>query len=101
MRGMPLVQIPTSVVAQVDSGLGGKTAIDHPRAKNLIGAFYQPRLVVADVATLKTLAQREFREGLAEVIKYGAIMDAQMFGVFEHGLPAMIAPRYREAGRDR
>jgi 3-dehydroquinate synthase len=91
MRGIPVVQVPTSVVAQVDSALGGKTGIDHRRGKNLIGAFYQPRLIVADVAALKTLREREFREGLAEVIKYGAIMDAPQFAALEADLPAILA----------
>ncbi len=91
MRGIPAVQVPTSVVAQVDSALGGKTGVDHPRAKNLIGAFHQPRLVVADVSTLKTLPEREFRQGLAEVIKYGAIMDAPMFAALETGMPSILA----------
>ena len=91
LRGVPLVQVPTSVVAQVDSSLGGKTAINHRHGKNLIGAFYQPRLIVADIATLKTLPEREFREGLAEAIKYGAIMDAEMFAALERSLPAILA----------
>ncbi len=93
LRGLPLVQVPTTVVAQVDSALGGKTAINHRHAKNLIGAFYQPRLIVADVSTLATLPEREFREGLAEVIKYGAIMDAAMIVDLERDLDAILARR--------
>jgi 3-dehydroquinate synthase len=93
LRGVPLVQVPTTVVAQVDSALGGKTAINHRHAKNLIGAFYQPRLIVADVSTLATLPDREFREGLAEVIKYGAIMDAPMIADLERDLDAILARR--------
>ncbi|HXD90117.1 MAG TPA: 3-dehydroquinate synthase [Candidatus Binataceae bacterium] len=91
LRGLPLVQIPTTLVAQVDSALGGKTAVNHRSAKNLIGAFYQPRLIVADTATLATLPDREFREGLAEVIKYGAIMDAPFLAWLEHEMPAILA----------
>jgi 3-dehydroquinate synthase len=91
LRGVPLVQAPTTVVAQVDSALGGKTAINHRHAKNLIGAFYQPRLIVADVSTLATLPDREFREGLAEVIKYGAIMDAPMIADLERDLDSILA----------
>ena len=90
MRGITLVQVPTTVVAQVDSALGGKTAINHPRAKNLIGAFYQPRVIVADVMTLASLPEREFREGLAEVIKYGAIMDAPMIEALELHLESIL-----------
>ncbi|MBV8357801.1 MAG: 3-dehydroquinate synthase [Deltaproteobacteria bacterium] len=96
LRGLPLVQVPTSMVAQVDSALGGKTAVNLRNAKNLIGAFYQPRLIVADVGTLASLPEREFREGLAEVIKYGAIMDAPFIGWLEQEMPMILA---REANR--
>jgi len=93
LRGVALVQVPTTVVAQVDSALGGKTAINHRHAKNLIGAFYQPRLIVADVTVLGSLPDREFREGLAEVIKYGAIMDAPMIADLERDLGSILARR--------
>jgi 3-dehydroquinate synthase len=96
LRGVPLVQVPTTVLAQVDSALGGKTAVDHPRGKNLIGAFYQPRLIVADVTTLATLNEREFREGLAEVIKYGAIMDAAFIDELERIMPTLLRRRTAE-----
>ena len=96
LRGLPLVQVPTSMVAQVDSALGGKTAVNLHDAKNLIGAFYQPRLVIADVETLTSLPEREFREGLAEVIKYGAIMDAGFIEWLEQQMPMILA---READR--
>jgi 3-dehydroquinate synthase len=90
MRGVAVVQIPTTMLAQVDSALGGKTGINHSSAKNLIGAFHQPRLVVADVAALATLPDRAFREGLAEMIKYGAIMDAPMIAALESAMPAIL-----------
>ena len=75
-RGVPFIQIPTTLLSQVDSAVGGKTAINHPMGKNMIGAFYQPQRVLADIDTLRTLPQRELAAGLAEVIKYGFIRDA-------------------------
>ena len=83
LRGVPLVQVPTSLLAQVDSAIGGKTGINHVRGKNLIGAFYHPRLVLADPATLLTLPERERTEGWAEVVKYGIILDAELFDRLE------------------
>src|SRR6266702_7493470 len=83
LRGVPLVQVPTSLLAQVDAAIGGKTGINHTRGKNLIGAFYQPRLVLADPATLLTLPVRERTEGWAEVVKYGIILDTELFTQLE------------------
>ncbi len=83
LRGIPFVQVPTSLLAMVDSSVGGKTGINLPEGKNLVGAFHQPALVLADLHTLKTLAQREFRAGLAEVVKYGIIYDAPFFQLLE------------------
>ncbi|HNT40167.1 MAG TPA: 3-dehydroquinate synthase [Rubrivivax sp.] len=91
MRGVPFVQVPTTLLAQVDSSVGGKTAINHPRGKNMIGAFHQPQRVVCDLATLDTLPQRELAAGLAEVIKYGPIADADFLGWIEAKLPALLA----------
>ena len=91
MRGIPFVQVPTTLLAQVDSSVGGKTGIDHPKGKNLIGAFYQPRLVLIDVDTLATLDQRQFRAGLAEVIKYGVAIDLQFFEFIEANGDAILA----------
>ena len=94
MRGVPFVQIPTTLLAQVDSSVGGKTGINHPLGKNMIGAFYQPRAVIADTATLATLPARELSAGLAEVIKHGAILDADFFDWIEANIEPLI-------GRDR
>ena len=84
LRGIPFVQVPTTLVAQVDSSVGGKTGVNHPKGKNLIGAFYQPRMVVIDPRVLKTLPPRQWIAGLAEVIKYGMIADKQFFDYLEH-----------------
>lgn len=89
-RGVNFIQIPTTLLAQVDSSVGGKTAINHPRGKNMIGAFYQPRCVLIDVATLATLPEREYRAGLAEVIKYGLIVDADFFDWLERNADALL-----------
>jgi len=89
LRGIPFVQVPTTLVAQVDSSIGGKTGVNHPLGKNLIGAFYQPQLVLSDPDVLHTLPAREYRAGLAEVIKYGVIADARLFKFLEtemHGI---------------
>ena len=91
MRGVPFVQVPTTLLAQVDSSVGGKTAINHPLGKNMIGAFYQPQLVVCDLAVLDTLPAREFSAGLAEVIKYGPISDMAFFDWLERNMDALIA----------
>ncbi len=91
MRGISFVQIPTTLLAQVDSSVGGKTGVNHPLGKNMIGSFYQPRLVFADVRVLKTLDPAEMRAGLAEVIKYGVIRDEEFFRYIEEHLEQVLA----------
>ncbi|MDY7545745.1 bifunctional shikimate kinase/3-dehydroquinate synthase AroKB [Glaciimonas sp. CA11.2] len=91
MRGVPFVQIPTTLLAQVDSSVGGKTGINHPLGKNMIGAFYQPQAVLADITTLQTLPKRELSAGLAEVIKYGAVIDAAFFDWLEANIGKLMA----------
>jgi 3-dehydroquinate synthase len=91
MRGVPFVQVPTTLLAQVDSSVGGKTAINHPAGKNMIGAFYQPLRVVCDLSVLCTLPQNELRAGLAEVIKYGPIADAEFFSWLEAHMGDLLA----------
>ena len=91
MRGVPFVQVPTTLLAQVDSSVGGKTAINHPLGKNMIGAFYQPQRVVCDLDVLASLPARELSAGLAEVIKYGPIADMAFFDWIEANLPALLA----------
>ncbi len=91
MRGVGFIQLPTTLLAQVDSSVGGKTGINHPMGKNMIGAFYQPRIVIADTATLETLPARELSAGLAEVIKHGAITDAAFFDWIEANIGQLMA----------
>src|SRR5437764_3211054 len=91
LRGVALVQIPTTLVAQTDSAIGGKTGVNLPEGKNLVGAFYPPRMVVVDTNVLKTLPQREFCGGLAEVIKYGVIADAKLFAFLEKNIEKLLA----------
>lgn len=95
MRGINFVQLPTTVLAQVDASIGGKTAIDHPRGKNMIGAFHQPRLVVVDPTAARTLPEREFRSGLAEIVKHGIVLDAEYFAELERDQAPLLA---RELG---
>ena len=91
LRGIPFVQLPTTLLSQVDSSVGGKTGINHPRGKNLIGAFYQPRAVLIDVATLDTLPEREYLSGLGEIIKYGAVLDGEFFSFLEQNQSLLLS----------
>jgi 3-dehydroquinate synthase len=90
LRGVALVHVPTTLVAQVDSSIGGKTGVNLPEGKNLVGAFYPPRLVVIDADLLKTLPERQFKSGIAEVIKYGVIADAQLFAFLEQNMEKVL-----------
>ncbi len=90
MRGVAFIQVPTTLLAQVDSSVGGKTGVNHPEGKNLIGAFHQPQVVMIDIETLDTLPDRELKAGLAEVIKYGAICDKEFFTWLEQNMPALL-----------
>ncbi len=91
LRGMPFIQIPTTLLSQVDSSVGGKTGINTARGKNLVGSFYQPKLVLADTGTLKTLPPREMRSGYAEIVKYGLIDNPAFFAWLEQNAPALLA----------
>jgi 3-dehydroquinate synthase len=91
MRGVSFIQVPTTLLAQVDSSVGGKTGVNHPQGKNLVGAFHQPRVVLIDTDTLSTLPDRELHAGLAEVIKHGAIADADFFAWLEENMTALLA----------
>lgn len=95
-RGVPFIQIPTTLLAQVDSSVGGKTAVNHALGKNMIGAFYQPRCVIADIAALDTLDARQLSAGIAEVIKYGLICDKELFAWLEKNMEALVT-RDRDA----
>ncbi|HNP62399.1 MAG TPA: 3-dehydroquinate synthase [Woeseiaceae bacterium] len=90
MRGIDFVQVPTTLLAQVDSSVGGKTGVNHPRGKNLVGAFHQPKAVLIDTDTLATLPDRELKAGLAEVIKHGAICDIEFFAWLEENMQALL-----------
>src|SRR5207302_1012770 len=90
-RGMPFVQLPTTLLAQVDSSVGGKTGINTPQGKNLVGAFHQPRLVIADTLLLSTLPRRELLSGYAEIVKYGLLGDAEFFAWLENNADAVLS----------
>src|SRR5690606_35982497 len=90
-RGVSFIQVPTTLLSQVDSSVGGKTGVNHPLGKNMIGAFYQPQCVLADTATLRSLPEREFSAGMAEVIKYGLVCDAGFYRWLQHHMDALMA----------
>jgi 3-dehydroquinate synthase len=90
MRGIPYAQVPTSLVAQVDSSVGGKVGVNLPEGKNIVGSFHQPRVVIGDISVLRTLPEREFRAGLAEAVKYAVIADADLFGILESSREAIL-----------
>ena len=90
MRGLPFIQVPTTLLAQVDSSVGGKTGVNHKEGKNLIGSFYQPRMVISDIDVLSTLPDREYKCGLAEIIKYGAIYDVDFFAWLESNMSELL-----------
>src|SRR6201999_2106162 len=90
LRGVGLVHVPTTLVAQVDSAIGGKTGVNLPEGKNLVGAFYPPKLVIVDPALLRTLPHREFRSGLYEVVKYGVIADEKLFAFLEKRMSTVL-----------
>ena len=98
MRGIPFVQVPTTLLAMVDSSVGGKTGVNHPMGKNMIGAFYQPKLVLMDLDLLKTLPQEEFLAGMAEVIKYGVIWDQELFTYLERNRERILAQEHGPLG---
>ena len=91
MRGVPFIQVPTTLLSQVDSSVGGKTAVNHPLGKNMIGVFYQPILVVIDIETLNTLPEKEYRAGIAEIVKYGVIEDANLFDFLEQKFQQILS----------
>jgi 3-dehydroquinate synthase len=93
-RGIPFAQVPTTLLAQVDSSVGGKVGVNLPRAKNMVGAFWQPTAVLVDTQTLQTLPEREYRSGLGEIVKYGVIMDAELFARLEHDAAALTSRRH-------
>jgi 3-dehydroquinate synthase len=95
LRGIPFVQVPTTLLAQVDSSVGGKVGVNLAAGKNLVGAFYQPRVVLCDLNTLNTLSERELRAGMAEVIKYGIIYDSKLFALLENNLPKLLKREQR------
>lgn len=99
MRGVPYIQLPTSLLAQVDSSVGGKVAVNHPGGKNMIGAFYQPQKVYIDPATLATLSEKEFRNGLAEVLKYAVIMDVRLFEYLGRNRETILRRKPEPLGR--